>query len=315
MRDFEEEYLPINGIKEYLLHYKASENKPVVLFIHGGPGLSESFFAYELKKHNNNSYTLVCYDQRGSGKTLIKNPQAKFSIDILLNDLHDTIEYLKKIYNKNKIVLLCHSWGTVLGSFYSKLHPENVQLYIGTGQVIDIYENEFIGFKKLKKEIMNKKYKKDIKILSQIGEYPSKPFNKLMFNKMTKVQKLQGKYRTSIYKEIPLLNLMINSPVFNMVDILAALAGPRISFPLLKEFDSRSIYSLNRRYECPICYILGDKDYMTPYTIAAEYYSTIIAPYKKLYIIKDAGHITYLEQPIPFNNILKEVIFETVNNI
>ena len=114
MRDFEEEYLPINGIKEYLLHYKASESKPVVLFIHGGPGLSESFFAYELQKHNNNSYTLVCYDQRGSGKTLIKNPQAKFSIDILLNDLHDTIKYLKNKYNKNKIVLLCHSWGTVL---------------------------------------------------------------------------------------------------------------------------------------------------------------------------------------------------------
>ena len=72
---FREEYVRINGIAEYLLHYPAGPDAPVILQIHGGPGAPESVFAYLVESFERR-YTIVYYDQRGAGKTLKKNPFA-----------------------------------------------------------------------------------------------------------------------------------------------------------------------------------------------------------------------------------------------
>ena len=43
--NFTEEYIAVGGIEEYTLHYTAAPELPVLLFIHGGPGSSEAYFA------------------------------------------------------------------------------------------------------------------------------------------------------------------------------------------------------------------------------------------------------------------------------
>lgn len=49
-REFEEEYVEVNGIAHFLLHYPKASDAPVLLYLHGGPGSMESLFAYELDK-------------------------------------------------------------------------------------------------------------------------------------------------------------------------------------------------------------------------------------------------------------------------
>ena len=106
-----EEYVSINGISEYLLHYPAAPEAPVFLHIHGGPGAPASIFAYRVEALPRN-YTIVYYDQRGAGRTLRKNPFAGLSMALLQQDLLETVLYLKRTYNKGKIGLLGHSWST-----------------------------------------------------------------------------------------------------------------------------------------------------------------------------------------------------------
>ena len=109
-----EEYVKINGISEYLVHYHAAPEAPVFLHIHGGPGAPASVFAYLVEAFPRN-YTIVYYDQRGAGKTLRKNPFAKLSMALLRQDLLETVLYVKRTYKKEKIILLGHSWGSVPG--------------------------------------------------------------------------------------------------------------------------------------------------------------------------------------------------------
>ena len=73
MNQFEEEYILVNGIEHFLLHYPKTSDTPVLLYLHGGPGGFESLFAYELDKAWGDLFTHVHWDQRGAGKTLRRN--------------------------------------------------------------------------------------------------------------------------------------------------------------------------------------------------------------------------------------------------
>jgi len=68
---FTEEYVQINGINQYFLHYPSTQ-KEVVIFLHGGPGSSTALFAHNLKQYWD-FCSFVYYDQRGTGRTLKNN--------------------------------------------------------------------------------------------------------------------------------------------------------------------------------------------------------------------------------------------------
>lgn len=68
------EFVNINGIRQFLLHYPCKDkNLPVLLFLHGGPGMAESVFAHAFQPEMTDLYTVVHWDQRGADKTLSKN--------------------------------------------------------------------------------------------------------------------------------------------------------------------------------------------------------------------------------------------------
>lgn len=111
---YTEEYVPINGINQYLFHSGTKYDNPVMLFLHAGPGNAESLLAHAFQEKWEDIFTVVHWDQRGSGKTLTKNPDKYPTINLMLKDLFEVIQYLKKKYNKQKIIILGHSWGSVL---------------------------------------------------------------------------------------------------------------------------------------------------------------------------------------------------------
>lgn len=130
-----EEYVQINGIDQYLFHAGVKYDNQVMLFLHGGPGFAESSLSYIFQEKWEEIFTVVHWDQRGVGKTLTRNPDKCPTIDLMLEDLLTVVRYLKKKYNKEKIIILGHSWGTVLGSLFIKKHPEEVAYYIGVGKL------------------------------------------------------------------------------------------------------------------------------------------------------------------------------------
>ena len=86
-----QEYVPINGIDQFLYHLGTRYENPVLLYLHGGPGSAESLIAYLFQEEWEKSFTVVHWDQRGAGKTLTKNPDRLPTIDLMLQDLYEVI--------------------------------------------------------------------------------------------------------------------------------------------------------------------------------------------------------------------------------
>jgi pimeloyl-ACP methyl ester carboxylesterase len=311
-----EEYISINGINQFLFHLGTSYDNPVMLFLHGGPGSAESLFTRAFQEKWEEVYTVVHWDQRGTGKTLTKNPDKLPTIDLLLQDLFEVIQYLKRKYNKQKIVILGHSWGSVLGSVFVRKYPEEVAYYIGVAQVVNMLENERVGYQKVKGLIEQSGDKKSLKKIELIGEYPGDKivFNKEFLKKCEKVRKLQGKYKLGMKIELAIWLTVFKSPIFRLSDIIAFMKIFQANAKLHSFLGDFNLRNESAIYQVPIYYILGGNDWQTPYVIAEKYFEEIDAPDKNMFIIPNAGHMTMMEQPVLFFDALLEINNMEVKN-
>ncbi|MCM1127078.1 MAG: alpha/beta hydrolase [Lachnospiraceae bacterium] len=308
MKTYTEEYAAIAGIDHYLLHYKSQPEDPVILFIHGGPGQTESFFAHVVEEYTERNYNIVYYDQRGAGKTWLKNKKSKPDTTTLKKDLLEIVKYIKKLYNKEKIIILGHSWGSVLGSMFALEHPEHTLCYIGCGQVINIVENEQTGYALLKDAVMKSGNTKDIRKLQKIGEYPADYFDMNVYRKMGQVRSLQGKYGLAQNFSRTVIKLWRESPVMGMKDLLPFAAGMMVNMQLMKELMSFDLRKEGMCYQVPVYYVLGEKDCQTPIEISMRYFEKLDAPEKKLYLIPNAGHAAMIDNVVEYRRAVCEIV-------
>lgn len=304
---YTEEYVSVAGIEHYFLHYKSKPDDPVILFIHGGPGQTESFFAHVAEEYPERNYNIVYYDQRGAGKTWLKNKKSKPDIAMLKNDLLEIVKYVKKRYGKEKIGILGHSWGSVLGSMFALEHPEHTLFYIGCGQVINIMENEQVGYAHLKDAVMKSGNQKDIRKLQKIGEYPLSYFDMNVYRKMGQIRSLQGKYGLAQKLGKTVVKLWRESPVMGMKDLLPFAAGMTASMQVMKELMSFDLRKEGMQYQVPVYYVLGEKDFQTPIEISKRYFEELEAPRKKLWLIPDAGHAPMIDNVEDYRKAVCEI--------
>lgn len=304
-----DEYVSINGIEQFLFHLGTSYDNPVMLYLHAGPGSAESLLTGAFQEKWEEIYTVVHWDQRGAGKTLTKNPNNLPTIDLMLQDLYEVVQYVKKKYNKQKIVLLGHSFGSILGSLFIRKHPKEIAYYIGAAQAIGIVENEKVGYNKVKELIEQADDKKSLKKLEGIGEYPGNKidFSKEFLKKCNVVRKLQGKYKIGLELGFSIWITMLKSPIFNLSDIIAFIKIPMANEKVLKFLGDFNLRNESSEYNVPIYYVLGGSDWQAPYIIAQNYFEQINAPYKKIYIIPNAGHFLMFDQPGLFFDALSEI--------
>ena len=219
------------------------------------------------------------------------------------------MQYLKKKYNQDKIVLLGHSWGSVLGSVFIQRCPEDIDYYIGVGQVISMVENERVGYNKLKAMIEQSGDEKSLKALEAIGEYPGHRivFDQEFLRKLRKVRKLQGQYQLAIKVGCSIVITAFKSPIFRLSDLIAVMRNSRANVHLYEYLGDFNLHTDRTNYQVPIYYILGSNDWQTPYVIAEKYFEEIEAPHKALYIIPGAGHMSMMDQPAMFFETLRAI--------
>lgn len=300
-----EEFVTINGIEQYFMHSTASSDK-LVLYLHGGPGLSESFWGHSLllKQPYCN---FVSYDQRGTGKTQAKNKTEARMIRMgfVMNDLRATVDYLKEKYEGAKIILVGHSWGSVLGLEYAKLFSNTISAYVGVSQVVHFKRGNELGFDKLGEMIDPSTNPKDFrKYMALMQKREIMSMDELIRN-FKKIRRFQLNYGYD-KRGIDLLKEVIKSPLFRLSDI-------GTYFSRLK--DNSNLLDFLFRYDTmdypyhniPIYFICGEYDCMAPSHLVEEYYNVIEAPYKEIVHIANAGHSPHRENPIEFHKVLSRI--------
>lgn len=305
--DYKEEYVTINGIPQYLLHY-SQENKPVLLFLHGGPGAAEHLMAHKLNPYFSEIVTQVHWDQRGAGKTLLKNKQngTPESLEQMMEDLHQVVLYLQKVYHTQKIILLGHSFGTIIGSLYAIRHPENVLAYIGSGQVISMMENEREGFCLAKKCAKQSGNHKQLQMLDKLEGYPTKD-KELLMKQLPKVHQLVAKEASGMSSG-EMLQIMRKSPCFHFSDIMSILKSSGVNRQLIMQILDFDLRDYSKHYQVPVHYILGESDYTTPVSITQKYFEEIDAVEKSCVVIPGAGHNLMYEKTKEYTRELHKIV-------
>ena len=312
----EEEFIKVNGIQQYVLHYPSKENNcDVLVYLHGGPGLSMANFGYLFDEQWNDLFHVVYYDQRGTGRTLLKNERKAVRVEQMIEDLRQTVEYLKRKYDVNQVVILGYSWGSVLGTIFVQKYPELVRYYISLGQVVDMVENEKVGYEIVEKRIIEKGNKRDLRKLRKVGEYPNLVDMNAFLRQCGVVRKLQGKYKLAMSINKDIIKKYKNSPVFQWKDAWAMLEGLKANKELFKFLFQNNFYETSKEYKVPVYYLLGDRDFQTPYMLAEKYFDTIVALKKKKFFIHDAGHSANLDQPEQCRKVYQEIVQDNIKEV
>lgn len=104
------EYISINNFRQNIMTMSTDKSNPVLLIVHGGAGFPDRPLVKKYNTELAEHYTVVCWDQRGSGLSYTKED---LTIDTILNDLKAVVEFLRSRYNQDKIYIAGHSWGSL----------------------------------------------------------------------------------------------------------------------------------------------------------------------------------------------------------
>src|SRR3546814_1423085 len=135
----------IGGIDQWINVRGQDRDNPVILFIHGGPASPLMPTTWEFQRPLEEYFTVVNYDQRGAGKTFLANdPDAvadTLHIERYVDDAIEIAEHVRERLGKDKLILMAHSWGTVVGMGAALERPDLFHAYVGIGQVINVRDN------------------------------------------------------------------------------------------------------------------------------------------------------------------------------
>src|SRR5690606_17536486 len=118
----------------------------------------------------------VNYDQRGAGRTFLANDPDKMAdtlhIDRYVDDAVEIAEYVRKRYHKDKLILMGHSWGTVVGMGAALRRPDLFHAYVGIGQVVNVRDNEQVSFDYALAQARSHGNAEAVEALESIAPYP-----------------------------------------------------------------------------------------------------------------------------------------------
>lgn len=165
------EKVNINGADHQIMIRGNDRNNPILLFVHGGPGTSEMPYVRKYQKEWEKDYTIVHYDQRGSGKSYqFGVDYSDLTTDVLVDDLLSLTDYVAKELGQSRVLLAGHSFGTYIGARAAAKAPEKFHAYIGIGQVSDTVESELDGLNYTILQALERGNSKDVDRLEGMRE-------------------------------------------------------------------------------------------------------------------------------------------------
>jgi pimeloyl-ACP methyl ester carboxylesterase len=133
----EERFVRINGGDQWITIRGQDRRNPVLLILHGGPGVPMSYLLRQFQPLER-GYVVVQWDQRGGGKTFSRNGgvvDQRIDMASMVSDGIQVSEYLRQHLHRAKIILVGHSFGSELGAQMAHARPDLFAAFVGTGVV------------------------------------------------------------------------------------------------------------------------------------------------------------------------------------
>jgi proline iminopeptidase len=113
------------SLEDARLFYEVIGTGDPIVIVHGGPGLDHSYLQPGLNVLAARN-TLIYYDQRGTGRSEAELDSSVVNFDAFVDD----IDALRQVLEHDKITVLTHSFGTLLGIEYARRYPDHLTALI-----------------------------------------------------------------------------------------------------------------------------------------------------------------------------------------
>jgi pimeloyl-ACP methyl ester carboxylesterase len=276
----EANYQLLGGINQYVMIRGEKPDNPLLILLHGGPGLSDTPFFRKFNTVLEKSYTMVYWDQRGVGKSYDPViPQSSMTIEQFITDLNELIDLVCSRFRKNKVTILGHSWGSALGVLYSARFPQKVAAYVGCGQYGDWSAAESASYGYTMTEAKRRNNRKALKELNAIGPPPYCASS--LLKERTWLQRFEGQLRPgALWK---MIRIFLGGPESSIFDLAKLLKGFQFSFNAMWDEVSRiNLLKDAPSLQMPVFFLLGKNDHWVPPETSKTYFEVLNAPSKEL---------------------------------
>ena len=306
------EPVTIGGIQQWIEIRGESVKNPILLFVHGGPGSAFMPIARGFQGPWEKYFTVVQWDQRGAGKTYSANSkeiqQRTMSMERMHADTLEVVNYLRHRFQRDKIFVLGHSWGSILGLQLAHDHPELLYAYIGVGQATNSWQNEEVLYTDTLEQARRTGNKEAIQQLMSIAPYPSA---NVTFQQIRIVRQWSGTLIGPSGADDSFLSLktIFLAPEYSLVNDVDWLRGQLFSVDmLLPELSKINFDALGYDYRVPVFFLEGRRDPYTPSTVAKEYFDKMHAPEKEFVWFEKSGHFPFVEEASEFTGVLTQKV-------
>ncbi len=315
----EKVFVQINGIRQGMIIQSADQTHPILLFLHGGPGMPEFFLNTTHPSALEQDFTVVWWEQRGAGISFnAKIAPDTMTLAQLINDTIAVTRYLLRRFGKEKIYLLGHSWGSYLGLQVAAAAPDLFNAYIGMGQVSW----------QLRSEVAAHAY--------MLGQYRVR-------NDLAMVRKLEAA-RVSMATGLSPAYLALRDQAMHGLgvgttrDMTSVISGVFVPVWLCRAYTLREKVNIWRglafsrgllwddflatdlttrvlALNLPVYFFTGLQDFTANHDLARAYFDLIKAPVKGFYTFDHSAHSPLFEEPERARDILMQDVLRTENRL
>lgn len=274
--------LSIRNTKQMLMINGVDVKNPLLLFLHGGPGTPQIGYVRHYQKELEQYFTVVHWDQRGSGLSYSKRiSHHSMTIDHLIKDTIQVTQWLLAHFSKSKLYLAGHSWGSILALHVLQQCPDLFYAYYGISQVVNPHDEESTSYQNIREtDIQHLIYRFCVELS-------------------------RGGFTRRHRQSLAVLFQMLTGNEYGVRNMHSFLNGLRFS----KKHLTGELYRFNAftsvpSIKVPCVFISGKHDLIVPAEISKQYYQVLEAPEKRWFQFENSAHTPHIEEPALFANTL-----------
>jgi pimeloyl-ACP methyl ester carboxylesterase len=312
----------INGVAQGMFIKSKNSNNPVLLFVHGGPGMPEYWLTQTYPTGLEDHFTVVWWEQRGAGLSYSPDiPAATMNAEQFISDTLAVTNYLRQRFGKEKIYLMGHSWGSYIGIQAAAREPDLFYAYIGMGQISYQLKSEQVAY------AYALDYYKKIGNIDMVQKLAAAPPS-LTVPLPAAYTALRDEYMhgagigTTHAMRSVITGIFLPSWQFREYTL-----GEKINLWRGKSFFSASYLNLLNTMQAtdltkqvtqlalPVYFFEGAYDYTCAYPLAKAYFAQLNAPVKGFYTFAHSAHSPLFEEPEKMVEILRQDVLAGTNNL
>jgi pimeloyl-ACP methyl ester carboxylesterase len=312
-------HVNINGSQQGMFIKGRDVANPVLLFLHGGAGMPEYFLNQNYPNRLEDYFTVCWWDRCGAGLSYAVNvPQNAMTIEQYILDTLAVTHYLRTRFRKDKIFLMAHSGGSIIGIQAVAKVPELYAAYIGVGQISYQLKSEILAC-----QYMIERYKEagNSSMVRQLEAAPlsmTVPLPASYMRLRDKAMHELGIGTTHDMKSV-MTGVFLASWVCRDYTLSEKLNIWRGKFSSDKRlFDKMIAMDMTKivsRLDIPTYFFHGHYDYTVSYPETKAYFGMLEAPVKGFYTFEKSAHSPMFEEPARIREIIERDVLSGGNSL